>query len=259
MQLRLSILVLFIYFFFYYSYIIETFSFRVDYNIVYRNKSDWTLYSFFEIIVQETQQFLEIKINGLYWRNILHRNIHFLFVACTASYNFEHEKFINLPYFHHRRDNDITIPNIIYTRFFARYSHETLLWVIYFSSKRWNFDVPSPLLRIPPHPVSYRDRFYPSFLLSPTPREKRRKTRRISRVSRREEEISDAWSSGQSIRFDPKKRTTRTTPMSSTKSIYYYKFFLGDQSSNGQNSPSGKESFVAVRAREIEVGSNRKT
>lgn len=51
MQLRLSILVLFIYFFIYYSYIIESFSFRVDYNIVYRNKSDWTLYSFFEIIV----------------------------------------------------------------------------------------------------------------------------------------------------------------------------------------------------------------
>lgn len=60
--------------------------------------------------------------------------------------------------------------------------------------------------------------------------------------------------------FDSIRRNVQHVQhLSSTKSIYYYKFFLGDQSSNGQNSPSAKESFVAVRAREIEVGSNRKT
>lgn len=36
-------------------------------------------------------------------------------------------------------------------------------------------------------------------------------------------------------RFDL-ETCTRTTPMSSTRNIYYYKFFFDDQSSNGQNS-----------------------
>lgn len=57
MQLRLSILVLFIYFFIYYSYIIETFSFRVDYNIVYRNKSDWTFILFSKLLYRRRNNF----------------------------------------------------------------------------------------------------------------------------------------------------------------------------------------------------------
>lgn len=57
MQLRLSILVLFIYFFIYYSYIIESFSFRVDYNIVYRNKSDWTFILFSKLLYRRRNNF----------------------------------------------------------------------------------------------------------------------------------------------------------------------------------------------------------
>lgn len=56
MQLRLSILVLFIYFFIYYSYI-ESFSFRVDYNIVYRNKSDWTFILFSKLLYRRRNNF----------------------------------------------------------------------------------------------------------------------------------------------------------------------------------------------------------
>lgn len=57
MQLWLSILVLFIYFFIYYSYIIESFSFRVDYNIVYRNKSDWTFILFSKLLYRKRNNF----------------------------------------------------------------------------------------------------------------------------------------------------------------------------------------------------------
>lgn len=79
------------------------------------------------------------------------------------------------------------------------------------------------------HLTSISYRFYPSFLLSSIPREKKKKS--FSRKRNFQRVITDKVFP----RFDL-ETCTRTTPMSSTRNIYYYKFFFDDQSSNGQNS-----------------------
>ena len=102
---------------------------------------------------------------------------------------------------------------------------------------KFGFDILSPLLRILPPLVDF----------SRKKKQKKKKKHNEFLPFPEEKEISNAWSQSiPSIRSE-ETCTTRATPISSTKNIYYYEFFL----ERTKNSPIGGGGET-LTSREIE-------